>query len=311
MLSHKSARDGNTALHGKFLCQMKTFGAFQPEDWPCQFYYKQNIYKSFNKFISYQLGLKDSPHGHCPLSTADHSSYPCPSTEQAHCYILNDTTPKNQMSQPSMLSTVLMLGGASPYFPRWSITFIQLFIPFFKTIYETIFPRSRLADKPKPCWVSLILEIVYGGRHWYDKLLWEYSRFKDVEYGTLFSLWAITFLWSTHSTAWLVTKYFFWVLQIWIMFTCLQHQHYNKAALVWITWEKNGLLHYEMPTTFTQRLSGDIKEFLLCSNKTNTVLALTAHFCLCLSCSSSSIFTNFGTNQISLDYYMLLNFLSY
>ena len=119
-LSHKSGKDRNTALDGKFLCQMKKFAAFQPEDWPCQFYYKQNICKSFNKFISCQLDLKDSPHGHCPLSTANHSSYPCPSTEQAHCYIPNDTTPKNQISQPSMPSTVLMLGGASPYFPYHS-----------------------------------------------------------------------------------------------------------------------------------------------------------------------------------------------
>ena len=118
MLSHKSAKDGNTALDGKFLCLMKTFAAFQPEDWPCQFYYKPNIYKSFNKFISCQLGVKDSPHGHCPLSTADHSSHPRPSIEQAHCYIPNDTTPKNQISQPSMLSTVLMIGGASPYFHK-------------------------------------------------------------------------------------------------------------------------------------------------------------------------------------------------
>lgn len=107
-----------TALHGKFLCQMKKFTVFQPKYWPCQFYHKQNIYKSFNKFINCQLGLKDSPHGYCALLTADYSSFPCPSTEQAHCCILNDTIPKNQMSQPSMLSPVLMIGGASPYFPR-------------------------------------------------------------------------------------------------------------------------------------------------------------------------------------------------
>ena len=135
MLSHKSGNDRNTAVHGKFLCQMKKFAVFQPED------FTTNIYKSFNKFISCQLGLKDSPHGHCPLSTVDYSSYPCPSTELAHCYIPNDTTPKNQISQPSMLSTVLMIGGAFPYFPRQSITFTQLFI---NSIFQSFFFENNL-----------------------------------------------------------------------------------------------------------------------------------------------------------------------
>jgi len=56
-------------------------------------------------------------------------------------------------------------------------------------LYERIFTRSKLADKPKPWRISLLLETVYGG--WTlirESVMKEFWRFKDPEYGTLLNL---------------------------------------------------------------------------------------------------------------------------
>ena len=111
---------------------------------------------------------------------------------------------------------------------------------FFKTVNETIFPRSKLADNPKPWRISLILEIVYGGwtlvRH---TVMRKFSRFKDVACGTLYNLLDnyIPLVLSIYSISFKLNnfcEYFRAMIRIWIMFTCLQCRHYNKAALIWI-----------------------------------------------------------------------------
>ena len=35
--------------------------------------------------------------------------------------------------------------------------------PFFKKVYEQLFPNTNLPEKPKPWQINLLLEIVYGG----------------------------------------------------------------------------------------------------------------------------------------------------
>ena len=67
---------------------------------------------------------------------------------------------------------------------------VTYFHPFFKTVYERIFTRSKLAEKPKPWRISLLLETVYGG--WIvirETVMKKFWRFKDPKYGTLFKLW--------------------------------------------------------------------------------------------------------------------------
>ena len=115
---------------------------------------------------------------------------------------------------------------------------VTSFHPFFKTVYERIFTRSKLADKPKPWRISLLLEIVYGGwtliRKSVMKTFW---RFKDPEYGTLFNLLDnyIPLVLSIYSISFKLNNFSEYpraMIGMWIMFTCLKRRHYNKAPLV-------------------------------------------------------------------------------
>ena len=135
-------------------------------------------------------------------------------------------------------------------------------IHFFKTVYETIFPKSKLADNPKPWRISsLILEIVYGGwtliRH---TVMRKFSKFKDVEYGTLYNLLDnyIPLVLSIYSISFKLnnfSEYFREMIRIWIMFTCLQRRPYNKAPLlIWINmcshWGKYAPQLYNLLTNY-------------------------------------------------------------
>ena len=123
-------------------------------------------------------------------------------------------------------------------------------------VYEKIFPSSKLADKPKPWRISLLLEVVYGGwtliRHSVISKFW---RFKDAEYGTLFNLLDnyIPLVLSICSISFKLnhfSEYFRAMIRIWIMFTCLKRRHYNKAPLVWINmcahWGKHSTNLYQL-----------------------------------------------------------------
>ncbi|KAL9975508.1 hypothetical protein ACROYT_G012677 [Oculina patagonica] len=217
---------------------MRKFIVFQPGDWPCQFYCRQNAYETFQKFIGCHPGLTDAPQEH-DNTLADHCSYSFPLTTGTVNNPTEDSLPTNTTSQPSILSIVPTIGPLHISLnSREHI--VNCYHPFFKTVYETIFPRSKLADKPKPWRVSLILEIVYGG--WTlirGTVITKFSRFKDVEYGTLFNLLDnyIPLVLSIYSISFKLNKfseYFRAMIRIWIMFTCLSRRHYNKAPLVWI-----------------------------------------------------------------------------
>ena len=96
----------------------------------------------------------------------------------------------------------------------------------------------KLADNPKPWRISLILEIVNGGRTLIrHTVMAKFSWFKDAEYGTLFTLLDsyIPLVLSIHSISFKLnnfSEYFRAVIRIWIMFSCLPHQNYNKAPLI-------------------------------------------------------------------------------
>ena len=123
-------------------------------------------------------------------------------------------------------------------------------------VYEKNFPSSKLADKPKPWRISLLLEVVYGGwtliRH---SVISKFCRFKDAEYGTLFNLLDnyIPLVLSIYSISFklnLFSEYFRAMIRIWIMFTCLKRRHYNKVPLVWINmcaqWGKHSTNLYKL-----------------------------------------------------------------
>ena len=94
-------------------------------------------------------------------------------------------THENMSQQPSILSIVPTIGLLHISLnSREHI--VNSFHPFFKSVYQSIFPNNKLADKPKPWRVSLILEIVYGG--WtpiQQTVMQKFYEFKDPQYGTL------------------------------------------------------------------------------------------------------------------------------
>ena len=215
---------------------MREFVVIQPGDWPCQFYCRQIIYQCLKKFISHNPDLDDTIHRHFDMSAShNHSAYSYPSTT-ASGY---KSFPKNLTSQPSLLSIIPTIGPLHISLNSREHV-INSFHPFFKTIHESIFPKSKFADNPKPWRMSLILEIVYGG--WTlirQTVMAKFFKFKDVEYGTLLNLLDnyIPLILSIYSISFKLNnfaEYFRAMIRIWIMFTCLNRCHYNKAPLVWI-----------------------------------------------------------------------------
>lgn len=233
---------------------MKKFVLVQPGDWPCQFYCRQIIYQCLKKFNSCNPDLANTLHKHSHISH-NHSAYSYPSSTGPGDSHVNDSLPVNLTSQPSILSIVPTIGPLHISLnSREHI--VSSFHPFFKSVYEKLFPRSKFADTPKPWRVSLILEIVYGG--WTlirQTVLTKFAKFKDLEYGTLLNLLDnyIPLVLSIYSISFKLnnfSEYFSAMIRIWIMFTCLQRRHYNKAPLVWINmcshWRKYAPQLYEL-----------------------------------------------------------------
>ena len=224
-------------MHTSLAAYLKKFIVFQPGDWPCQFYGRQIIYESLKKFVSSHPGFSDASLQQDNILT-DYSLYSFPMTSGTTDNLLNNSLPQ-ATSQSSILSILPTIGPLHISLnSREHI--VQSYHLFFKAVYETIFPRSKLADNPKPQRISLILDIVYSG--WtliHCSVMAKFSQFKDAEYGTLFTLlgsyiplvlliYSISFKLNNYS------EYFSTMIRIWIMFTCLQCQHYNIAPLVWI-----------------------------------------------------------------------------
>ncbi|XP_015755582.1 PREDICTED: uncharacterized protein LOC107335130 isoform X2 [Acropora digitifera] len=236
---------------------MKKFLIFQPGDWPCQFYSRQIIYESLKKYISSQPVPKTTLNENDNVLT-DHSCYSFPLPTSTAENPMDNSLLQNT-SQPSILSVVPTIGPLHISLNSREHV-VNSYHSFFKTVYETIFPRSKLADNPKPWRISLILEIVYGG--WTlirQTVMRKFLKFKDVEYGTLYNLLDnyIPLVLSIYSISFKLnnfSEYFRAMIRIWIMFTCLQRRHYNKAPLIWINmcshWGKNAPQLYNLLTNY-------------------------------------------------------------
>ena len=91
--------------------------------------------------------------------------------------------------QPPILSTVPTIGPLHISLNSREII-VGSFHPFFKVIYETIFPRCKFPESPPPWRISLILEVVYGA--WTlirSSVIQKFCKCKDLQYGiTLFNL---------------------------------------------------------------------------------------------------------------------------
>ena len=167
---------------------MRKFVVIQPGDWPCQFYCRLIVYQCLKKFISCNPSIAHTLQEHSRPSE-DHSSYTYPPTTDSGDSHINNSSPLNLTSQPPILSLAPTLIGPLHISLNSRGHIVSSFHPFFKYIYEAIFLRSKFADKPKPWRTSLILEIVNGGRTLIrHTVMTKFSKFKDLEYGTLLNL---------------------------------------------------------------------------------------------------------------------------
>ena len=112
----------------------------------------------------------------------------------------------------------------------------------FADLYSFLFgAKAKLARKPKPWRVSLLLEVMYGG--WTlirDTILSVFSQCKDVQYLTLLNLldnYAPLVL-SIYSIVFKCNNYDLYcqsLLQCWVMMLVFKRRHYDKALLVAIS----------------------------------------------------------------------------
>ena len=124
---------------------MRKLVAIQPGDWPCQFYCRQIIYGCPKKFTSHNPELGNIPTDSDMVVSHNHSIIPFHSLQlqQFTAFHINMT------SQPSLLSIVPTTGPLHISLNSTEYVVIS-FHPFFKYLYESIFPGSKFGSKTKP-----------------------------------------------------------------------------------------------------------------------------------------------------------------
>ena len=131
------------------------------------------------------------------------------------------------------------------------LNFHQLFADLYSFLFGK---KAKLAKKPKPWRISLLLEVLYGG--WTlirDMMLSVFHKCKDIEFLTLLNLLDnyVPLVLSIYSIVFKCNKYELFcqsVLHCWVMFVVFQRRHYNKALLIMLS----TFLHLEenSPTLF-------------------------------------------------------------
>ena len=159
-LQLKSGHDFGAAydiiLSTKLSDYMKRYLLLQPGDWPAQFYSRQLVYETLQKYQSHFPSSEPSPGPLTkPTSHLDHSyTTPCNTSGPAKEH---DTS-----NQPTILSIIPCIGPLHISLNARETVFTE-FRPFYEIIYKDLFPKSKLAKTPKPWRISLLHEIVYGG----------------------------------------------------------------------------------------------------------------------------------------------------
>ena len=181
-LTLKSKNDFDAAfdlvLSTKLSENLKLFLISQPGDWPAQFYSRQVIYETLQKFC-------------CPSDVFDNPQV-CP-TDHSYARVCSSGPIQQQMNvstsgQPGILSIIPCIGPLHISLNGRETVFHD-YRQFFETVYNNLFPKSKLAKNPKPWRISLILEVVYSG--WLfirDSVKSKCCFCKDFEYTTLFNL---------------------------------------------------------------------------------------------------------------------------
>lgn len=159
-LTLKSKKDFSAAydivLSTRMSDYLKKFLVIQPGDWPAQFYSRQIIYETLQK---YYRSSPDTLHG-TPIPT-DHE-YTTPFNSGYRQWATAEESPAHINSQPAILSLIPCIGPLHISLNGRETVFKD-FVGFFENIYNNLFPRSKLPKTPRPWRISLILEVVYGG----------------------------------------------------------------------------------------------------------------------------------------------------
>ena len=236
-LTLKSKKDFSAAydivLSTRMSDYLKKFLVIQPGDWPAQFYSRQIIYETLQK---YYRSSPDTLHG-TPIPT-DHE-YTTPFNSGYRQWATAEESPAHINSQPAILSLIPCIGPLHISLNGRETVFKD-FVGFFENIYNNLFPRSKLPKTPRPWRISLILEVVYGGWLFIREAVKEkFKVCKDIEYMTLLNLLDnyIPLVLTIYSTSFKLNNFFEYfnaMIRIWTMFMCLERHHYDKAPLVWI-----------------------------------------------------------------------------
>ena len=113
------------------------------------------------------------------------------------------------------------------------------FHPVFADLYSHLFgQKAKLAKKPRPWRISLLLEVLYGG--WTllrDTILPVFASCKDIEYLTLLNLLDnyLPLVLSIYSVVFKCNDYehyYLSLLHCWVMMMVYQRRHYDKALLI-------------------------------------------------------------------------------
>lgn len=119
---------------------------------------------------------------------------------------------------------------------------VMNFHQIFADMYCFLFgKKAKLAMKPKPWRISLLLEVIYGG--WTlirDMILAVFCQCKDIEFLTLVNLLDnyIPLVLSIYSIVFKgnnLEQYCHSLLRCWVMFMIFQRRHYDKALLIALT----------------------------------------------------------------------------
>ncbi len=140
----------------------------------------------------------------------------------------NKEISSNEEIEP--IPSVIPMLGALPLSLNAQENVIKNFHTFMKFMYESIFPNSKLAEKPKQWRRTLLLEIIYRGLTLICScVLSTYAKCRDPEYGALLKLLDnyLPFVICIHNVV------FKWNIRCLGsgLFYCFQRRHYDKAPL--------------------------------------------------------------------------------
>ena len=232
----------DVALASGLKSYLKKFVVLQPGDWPAQFYCRQLVYE--NPYM-YRKKCQPIPNDESIEESEENNNL---NRVDDHTYMYSHNVRSEQTaSNYSIRKPLSPLASVVPMIDPLHVSLnskehIMLsFWPFFKKVYEQLFPNTNLPDKPKPWQINLILEIVYGG--WVlirATTLQTFSKSKNLQYGTRINLLDnyLPLVLTIYSVAFKSNnsiEYISAMIRIWVLFTCLKRRHYNKAPLAWLS----------------------------------------------------------------------------